>query len=181
MQVISDIVSIRSVLALCALGLAFVPESQGQYLKAPQPGEVFRDTRLSNGGETYRVTDLNATHPDSGEHPNTIYDLNVPDLVGAVRAELIIDHWGGHLGTGDKSIRLNGNEWIDLPDLASGNNRPNKDIIKDIGKKIVSDRPIMERYGDRYRENMNSLHMNQILYLYINSPLFRHVLLGFFL
>lgn len=37
------------------------------------------------------------------------------DLEGAVRAEMAIEFWGGHIGTSEQKFKVNGNEWIYLP------------------------------------------------------------------
>lgn len=44
----------------------------------------------------------------------TIKELNI-DLAGAIRAEVSFEYWGGHIGTSDQKFRVNGNEWILLP------------------------------------------------------------------
>ncbi|MGD8240478.1 MAG: Ig-like domain-containing protein, partial [Armatimonadota bacterium] len=40
-------------------------------------------------------------------------------LSDAVRAQALIDRWGGHPGTSEKKLRFNGNPWIDLPELTT--------------------------------------------------------------
>ncbi len=51
--------------------------------------------------------------------PLSEFTDEVPDLTGAVRAEMIIDRWGGHPGTSNKRIRLAGRSWLHLPELES--------------------------------------------------------------
>jgi hypothetical protein len=51
--------------------------------------------------------------------PNPILNFNINDLQGAKSAEMLIDFWGGHVGTIGKVFRLNNNPWINIPDLAT--------------------------------------------------------------
>jgi len=86
----------------------------------PRPGEVYREFSAHNGGNIdWRVTDPDAT-PDRARAylPNPVLEITVDDLEGAVRAEALVDRWGGHLRTTDKRIRFNGNDWLALPDIA---------------------------------------------------------------
>jgi hypothetical protein len=85
----------------------------------PQPGDVYREYTANMAvKDNWRVTDPNAGHQGAGEFlPNAVLNLNISDLDGAVRAEAVIDRWGGHAGTSGKRIRFNGNEWLPLPEL----------------------------------------------------------------
>ena len=40
--------------------------------------------------------------------------INV-DLKGAIKAEMAVEFWGGHIGTSEQKFRVNGNDWIYLP------------------------------------------------------------------
>lgn len=40
--------------------------------------------------------------------------INV-DLEGAIKAEMAVEFWGGHIGTSEQKFRVNGNDWIYLP------------------------------------------------------------------
>jgi len=90
-------------------------------LSGPKPGDVYREFALNlKSGNNWRVTDPNASA--SGAHdflPNPIMTIQIEDLDGAVRAEALMDIWGGHTGTIDKKFRFNGNTWIDIPDHPS--------------------------------------------------------------
>jgi len=87
----------------------------------PHPGDVYREYAIHNGGNLdWRVTDPNAKHKGAQAFlPNPILNLNVRDLKGAVRAEAVLDRWGGHAGTKEKLIRFNRNDWITLPELTT--------------------------------------------------------------
>ena len=87
----------------------------------PGAGDVYRETRRSiYVGDDWRVTDPDALNPGAWAFlPNPVLSLEVPDLTGAVRAEMIIDRWGGHPGTSHKMIRINDRSWLHLPELAA--------------------------------------------------------------
>ena len=76
----------------------------------PGAGDVYRETLLAiHFGDDWRVTDPDALNSGAADFlPNPVLSLEVPDLTGAVRAEMIIDRWGGHPGTSNKRIRLAG-------------------------------------------------------------------------
>ena len=83
----------------------------------PGPGDLFREYVWKgpwvNAGSWQRVTDPDARHSGAGEFlPNPVNSVTIDDLDGAVRAELHIELWGGHAGTSDKRMRLNGGDWI---------------------------------------------------------------------
>ena len=87
----------------------------------PGAGDVYRETSRSiYYGDDWRVTDPDALNPGAQDFlPNPVLSLEVPDLTGAVRAEMIIDRWGGHPGTSNKMIRINDRSWLHLPELAA--------------------------------------------------------------
>ena len=87
----------------------------------PKPGELYREFALHNGGDRdWRVTDANAVikFARAKDHlPNSRLKLDVEDLQHAVRAEVLLDRWGGHRGTINKRIRFNENEWVTIPEI----------------------------------------------------------------
>ncbi len=87
----------------------------------PQPGDVYREYPKSiKVGDNWRVTDPNAGNSGAKEFlPNPVLTIEIEDLEGALRAEVVIDRWGGHPGTSFKRMRFNGNSWIDLPELTT--------------------------------------------------------------
>ncbi|MEM7164110.1 MAG: LamG-like jellyroll fold domain-containing protein [Planctomycetota bacterium] len=103
--------------------------AHGQYLRSPQPGDVYKEfTQTMRAVNSWRVTDPDApfvsndptsTNIPSAYLPNPLLSLNVNDLNGAVRAEAVIDLWGGHVGTTGKKMRFNGNNWLTIPELAT--------------------------------------------------------------
>jgi hypothetical protein len=87
----------------------------------PQPGDVYREFYVAmTGSKDWRVTDPQPEHKGAFEFlPNSVLRLHVSTLAGARRAELVIDRWGGHPGTSGQRIRLNGRDWITLPQLTT--------------------------------------------------------------
>ena len=87
----------------------------------PQPGDVYREYAVHTGGNfDWRVTDPRATASGASKFlPNPMLELTVDDLKHAVRAEAVIDRWGGHLRTTNKRIRFNGNTWLRVSELTS--------------------------------------------------------------
>ena len=71
-------------------------------------------------GDTWRVTDPNTTYSGKSEVqpynylPNPVLEIQDIELKNAVKAEAIIDRWGGHTGTSGHQIRFNNNSWINL-------------------------------------------------------------------
>ncbi|WP_147870282.1 hypothetical protein [Stieleria maiorica] len=87
----------------------------------PQPGDLYREFSVHNGGDRdWRVTDKRAV--DKFERakahlPNARIEIRIDDLENAIRAEAMLDRWGGHRGTINKRIRFNDNDWILVPEL----------------------------------------------------------------
>ncbi len=90
-------------------------------LSGPQPGDVYKEFALNlKSGNNWRVTDPNASASGAQEFlPNPDMTIQIEDLDGAIRAEALMDIWGGHTGTTGKKFRFNGNTWIDIPDHPS--------------------------------------------------------------
>jgi hypothetical protein len=97
---------------------ALVPHAQAQPSGAFKPGAVYKEyvRLMTENNDEWRVTDPNATHSGAQKFlPNPVLDIQINDLEHAVRAEVVIDRWGGHVGTVKHRVRFNRNEWIDIP------------------------------------------------------------------
>ncbi len=97
-----------------------------EFLKSPAPGEVYREYArvMPATGNSWRVTDPTASNPGSpgnspGDFPNIPQPLEIETLAGALRAEAVIDIWGGHVGTTGKEFRFNENDWLTIPELTT--------------------------------------------------------------
>lgn len=85
----------------------------------PRPGDVYREYAVHNGADDWRVTDPAATAAGAKKFlPNPIIELDIADLDGAIRAEVLLDRWGGHLKTTDKQIRFNNQIWLTVSEIA---------------------------------------------------------------
>jgi len=83
-----------------------------------QPCSIYKEFKIVNTGNNrnWRVTGEDAAALDAQQFlPNPVLDITVDDLEGAVRAEVLLDMWGGHDGTQQKRIRINENDWINIP------------------------------------------------------------------
>ncbi len=94
--------------------------AQGMW-RHPQPGDIYREyTRTMMSYADWRVTDPNTQDSLAMPNlPNKILSISIGDLQGAIRAEAVIDLWGGHAGTTGKAIRFNNNAWIAIPELTT--------------------------------------------------------------
>ncbi|MDD5687534.1 MAG: chitobiase/beta-hexosaminidase C-terminal domain-containing protein [Elusimicrobia bacterium] len=87
---------------------------------SPQSGEVYKEfhSRCADNDNGWRVTDpttANATAKTFLPNDAQTISLVSGDLQNVIRAEIIIDRWGGHAGTINKVININGNSWISVP------------------------------------------------------------------
>jgi len=87
----------------------------------PRSGDIYKEFRAVTGGwPHWAIIDPQAKHKRAHDYlPNSVSHISIDDLANAVKAEVLIDRWGGHVGTAGKKIRFNGNEWIDLPELTA--------------------------------------------------------------
>ena len=85
----------------------------------PQPGDIFREYtfrerhiyEIDPGSNCIPGSDgLKLTRP-----PQTPEFLEVDDLDDAIRAEMVIEYWGGHIGTTGQAFRINDGVWISVP------------------------------------------------------------------
>jgi hypothetical protein len=118
---------VRFMLRAAVLGICVPWFAHAQFLATPQPGDIFKEfTRvISTSSCNTCVTDPNTQLVSAQANlPNDVLNITISDLQGATRAELVIDHNIGHVGTTGKKVRFNGNAWLTLPELGSGNGIP---------------------------------------------------------
>jgi len=128
------ITAISAALTIACLGAAVVVGAPRECL-GPRPGDVYKEYVVNNfGNRAWRVTNPLASDAGAKEFlPNPILELNVPDLEGAVRAEVMLDRWGGHLHTKRPRLRFNENDWLDLPPpkMSEGQDLPDNYYFQD--------------------------------------------------
>jgi hypothetical protein len=85
----------------------------------PQPGDIYKEFSLNlKTGRNWRVTDPTVTREDALPFlPNPVLSININDLQGAIKAEVLMDIWSGHVGTSNKRFRFNNNDWIRIPEV----------------------------------------------------------------
>jgi len=86
---------------------------------------VFCSVSFASYGQIYREysytkrwgeSDPCATHPWAQRYRKRAEKvLEGIDLKKAVKAELRVEYWGGHIGTGEQKFRVNNNDWIYIP------------------------------------------------------------------
>ena len=98
----------------------------------PGPGEVFKEfTFVPTIGDHFSELDPNCPRDFSKSHkwgqnkPRMVPRELVLDLEGATKAEMCVEYWGGHSGTSEQKFKVNGNEWIYLPQPQNTPTTPN--------------------------------------------------------
>ena len=88
---------------------------------SPPPGSLYREfARHNSGNLQWRVTDRQAVEKFERAAqflPNPRLEIEIADLKHAVRADAVLDRWGGHRGTINKRLRFNDQPWITVPEL----------------------------------------------------------------
>lgn len=89
-----------------------------------EPLQVFREFTYNYGAspnEHFAELDPKATFEFTGEHawgatmPRYVPRAIALDLTHAVKAELSVEYWGGHIGTSGQAFQVNSNGWLELP------------------------------------------------------------------
>lgn len=87
----------------------------------PESGEVYREYKAVSGKwPHWAIIDPEPGNQNKEQYlPNTPTFFNLENLDQALKAEVLVDRWGGHVGTVHKTIRFNQNDWIELPELST--------------------------------------------------------------
>jgi hypothetical protein len=93
----------------------------------PQPGDVYREYTWVKQKKNEIVPQLvfspSGARPEENLRSPRIGQLEL-DLSGATHAEVVVEHWSGHIGTSQKSIRFNDNACLVLPLPSSTPDKP---------------------------------------------------------
>jgi hypothetical protein len=113
--------------------LASVAAASSQVFKSPPPGSVYREYKMympmdlgPPGSGRVTTPEAAQNYPDRVWSPTNEYgDIYLPNRTfvftgvqtsNAIRAEMVITMWGGHVGTTPKWFTFNG-ERVDIPEL----------------------------------------------------------------
>ena len=111
--------SLKAAILLYALAWLLYPQA----IADPAPGEVFKEYRYGN---KFSECDPGATNGFCPDKPKMVgYKLYIDDLADAVRAEVAVEFWGGHIGTSDQKFKVNNNAWILIPQPSGTPSTPN--------------------------------------------------------
>jgi hypothetical protein len=100
------------------------PLNRQPALHGDEAPRLFREFTFHYGAtpaDHFAELDPQATFKFTGEHAwGATMPRHVPrplalDLTNAVSAELSVEYWGGHIGTGGQRFQVNSNGWLDLP------------------------------------------------------------------
>ncbi|MBM3334749.1 hypothetical protein FJY63_08815 [Candidatus Sumerlaeota bacterium] len=115
-------VCVRAFFLLAAVFLLWIAASSNSFAQ-PQPGDVFREFTFNYGkSKATHFAELDPNCPRKSQPDFAMAKMAhmaprpiTLDLDKAVRAELSVEYWGGHIGTSNQKFRVNDHEWIDLP------------------------------------------------------------------
>jgi len=115
----------------------------GVVFSQPGHGDVFREFTFAE--QRFSELDPDCTRNfSSGDHswahnkPRMVPKELVLDLKGAVKAEMCVEYWGGHIGTSEQKFRVNGHNWIYLPQPKNTPTTPNCYYRTLLGNEVVS-------------------------------------------
>jgi hypothetical protein len=88
--------------------------------KGPRPGDIFRNYHYT--AETIIELDPVTVSPHPKVAKRRLVSgrpraVDIWDLEDAVRAEVVLEYWGGHVGTSDHKLRVNRGPWIPIPQI----------------------------------------------------------------
>lgn len=85
-------------------------------LAEPVPGDSFREyTYAERFGQVDRNSTREGRAAEMRAGPVREHPLEIASIRNAVKAEVSVSYWGGHIGTSEQRIRINGGDWIDIP------------------------------------------------------------------
>jgi len=101
--------AVTAVVGCVAVGAVAAP--------GPQPGDVFKEFTWRPEGKWQRVTWPQVEEPGARRFlPNAVNKVAIGDLDNAARAEACVELLLCHGGTVDKKMRVNGGDWIGIPE-----------------------------------------------------------------
>jgi len=98
----------------------------------PEPGDIFREFTYNynkTSGRSFSELDPECKRDfpvgDSFRNKKRMVprELDI-DLAGAIKAEMSVEYWGGHIGTSEQKFKANGHDWIYIPQPQGTPNEP---------------------------------------------------------
>jgi hypothetical protein len=85
----------------------------------PATGDVFKDftfiPEYGHFGELDPDCSRDFTEESWINKPRMVIKTLEASLENSIKAEMSVEYWGGHIGTSQQKFRINGNDWIFLP------------------------------------------------------------------
>lgn len=108
----------------CVLAALLLLAGLSATIKAqPKPGDVYRE--ITFRVDSRHISELDPDTPRQWPEGDSFHNFQTRrsrpldlDLLGVRRAELSLEYWGGHIGTTEQKFRVNGNDWIYIPQPA---------------------------------------------------------------
>ncbi|QEG36286.1 hypothetical protein [Bythopirellula goksoeyrii] len=126
----------------------------GPAITGPKPGEVYKEYKAVTGAwPKWAVIDPSLGHKTKEQYlskTNKPSFIELGNLDQAMRAEVLVDRWGGHVCTSDKMIRFNGHKWLLLPELTTTPKDNHPECY------MSQDNPIIEIPLSHLKEGTNS-------------------------
>ncbi len=102
------------------------PSHDPAFGNIPAPGSVFREFTFAPRGNHFAECDPGSRREFCANREHMVPRVLDLDLTNATRAEVLVEYWGGHIGTADQKLRANGNDWIQIPQPANTPTEPQR-------------------------------------------------------
>jgi hypothetical protein len=106
----------------------------------PQPGDIFREYHYT--AETIVELDPDSKRTDPRllkrrQVSHRTRSMDIWDLEDAVKAEMVLELWGGHVGTSGHRFRVNEGDWIPIPQLTGTPTDPHCYFRNQLGSVVI--------------------------------------------
>jgi len=85
----------------------------------PEPGDVYKEFTFIPESGSFSELDPDCKREFTEEmwinKPRMVIKTVNIELENSVKAEMSVEYWGGHIGTSGQKFKVNGNEWIEIP------------------------------------------------------------------
>ncbi len=101
-------------------------ELKGDGQHVPPAGSVFREFTFLPKGNHFAECDPQSQRDFCKSREHMVPRPLDIDLTDAVRCEVCVEYWGGHIGTADQKFRVNGNDWRPIPQPSNTPSEPQR-------------------------------------------------------